>query len=100
MQGLRGEVGHPQGVGLHRRHVCRQSLRDLKLDPKVLAKIYSSNFLRRVPVTPKPMNLAKARAYCDWLQQQYQLSNPDTPVPKAVKARLDHIRRSLEGLPR
>ncbi len=76
----------------------RQGWHGLKLDRAVLARIYSGNFLRRVPAAPKPVDLSQARTYCDWLWQQYRLSSPDSPVPSTVKARLQYIRHSLEAL--
>jgi hypothetical protein len=77
----------------------RQGWHGLKLDRAILAKIYSGDFHRRVPAAPKPVNLAQARAYCDWLQQEYRLSSPDSPIPATVKARLEYVRRSLEAPP-
>jgi predicted TIM-barrel fold metal-dependent hydrolase len=77
----------------------RNDLHGLKLDRDVLVKIYSGNFRRRVPATPKAVNLRKARAYCDWLWQQYRMPSPDSTVPDAVKARLEYIRRGLGALP-
>ncbi len=77
----------------------RQGWHGLKLDRAILAKIYSGNFRRRVPAPPKPVNLDQARAYCDWLGQQYRLSSPDSPVPATVKTRLEYVRHGLEKLP-
>jgi hypothetical protein len=77
----------------------RQGWHGLNLDRAILAKIYSGNFQRRVPAAPKPVNLTQARAYCDWLWQQYRLSSPDSPVPATVRARLEYIRRGWEALP-
>jgi predicted TIM-barrel fold metal-dependent hydrolase len=77
----------------------RQDLHGLQLDREVLAKIYAGNFARRVAAAPKVVNLRQARAYCDWLWQQYGISGSATPVPNAVKARLEYVRRGLEALP-
>jgi hypothetical protein len=77
----------------------RQNWHGLKLDRAILAKIYSGNFRWRIPGAPKPVNLDQARAYCDWLWQQYRLSSPDSPVPTTVKTRLEYVRRGLEALP-
>ena len=77
----------------------RQGLHGLNLDRAILAKIYAGNFRRRVPAAPKPVNLGQARAYCDWLWQQYRMSSPDSAVPATVKARLENVRQGLEALP-
>ncbi len=77
----------------------RQGWHGLNLDRPILTKIYSGNFCRRLPAASKPVNLDQARAYCDWLWQQYQMFSPDSPVPPTVKARLEYIRRGLEALP-
>ena len=76
-----------------------QGWHGLNLDRAILAKIYSGSFQRRIPAPPKPVNRDQARAYCNWLWQQYRLSDPDSPVPPAVKTRLEYIRRGLEALP-
>jgi hypothetical protein len=46
------------------------------------------------------LSLRNARAYCDWLWQQYRMSSPDSTVPDTVKTRLEYVRRGLEVLPR
>jgi predicted TIM-barrel fold metal-dependent hydrolase len=76
----------------------RQDLHGLHLDPEVLVKIYAGNFRRRVSAAPKAVDRRNARAYCDWLWQQYRMSNSDTAVPDTVKARLEYVRRGLEAL--
>jgi hypothetical protein len=77
----------------------RQNLRGLGLDRAILAKIYAGNFRRRVPAAPKAVHRDQARAYCDWLWEQYRMSSPDSTVPATVKARLQYLRRGLEALP-
>jgi len=69
----------------------RENLKGLNLDGAVVARIASGNFLRRIGGPPKPLDTAKAVAYCEWLY--------DRLYPDPFSARLqDPVRLRLAGV--